>query len=252
VSAVSDFSYVGSELELFAHVTNWKAYFASRIRPHLGDEVLEVGAGLGATAQVLCTRPHQRWVCLEPDANLVASLETARTEHRLPACCQARVGTLAGLESDDRFDSILYIDVLEHIADDRAELEAAARHLRPQGRLIVLAPAHQWLFTPFDKAIGHYRRYNKKMLAAIAPEGLRTTRLIYLDSVGMLASMGNRFLLGSGMPSRRQLWVWDKLMVPISRLLDPLLCYSIGKSVLGIWSQEGSQGSDVRNAGDES
>jgi SAM-dependent methyltransferase len=237
VSEVTEFAYVGSELELFAKATNWKAYFGSRLRPYLGEDVLEVGAGLGGTTRLLCTRPHRRWVCLEPDAQLVATLETARAAGELPACCQPRVGTLAELDAADLFDSLLYIDVLEHIENDRAELVQAASHLRPGGKLIVLAPAHQWLYTPFDKAIGHFRRYNKKMLAEAAPPELRVVRLIYLDAVGMLASMGNRFILGSGMPKPRQLWVWDKLMVPVSRLLDPLIRYTVGKSVVGVWEK---------------
>jgi hypothetical protein len=60
---------------------------------------------------------------------------------------------------------------------------------------------------------------------------------MYLDSVGMLASMGNRFVLNSGMPTSRQLWVWDKLMVPVSRLIDPVIRYTLGKSVLGVWEK---------------
>ncbi len=111
----TDFAYVGSELELFAKVTNWKAYFASRITPHLGDDVLEVGAGLGGTTKTLCLRPHRRWVCLEPDPQLVATLATAHAAGQLPACCVPKVGTLADLDPAELFDSLLYIDVLEHI-----------------------------------------------------------------------------------------------------------------------------------------
>jgi SAM-dependent methyltransferase len=234
---VNGFAYVGSELELFANVTNWKNYFAARVREHLGGAVLEVGAGLGGTTRILCRGTHQRWLCLEPDAKLAEMLQSSIAAGHLPICCQSQVGKLAELAGAEQFDSILYMDVLEHISDDRAEVENAAGHLRSNGKLIVLAPAHQWLFTPFDQAIGHYRRYNKKMLADIAPASLRRVRLSYLDSVGMLASMGNRFVLGSGMPSSRQLWVWDKLMVPVSRILDPLLCYSVGKSILGVWQK---------------
>jgi SAM-dependent methyltransferase len=234
---VSTSTYVGSELELFARVTNWKAYFASRIRDYLGNDVLEVGAGLGGTTAILCTQPHRRWMCLEPDPQLVTALEATKAAGKLPACCEARVGTLADLDAGELFDTLLYMDVLEHIADDRAELASAASHLRPGGKVVVLAPAHQWLYTPFDKAIGHYRRYNKPMLRAVTPDSLRIVRLMYLDAVGMLASMGNRFVLGSGMPSPRQLWVWDKLMVPVSRLVDPITRYTIGKSVLAVWEK---------------
>ena len=87
-----------------------------------------------------------------------------------PPSCRIAVksasGTLSELSDSDKFDTILYMDVFEHIEDDRAELERAAAQLAPDGHLIVLAPAHQWLFTPFDESIGHYRRYSRRTLEA--------------------------------------------------------------------------------------
>jgi 2-polyprenyl-3-methyl-5-hydroxy-6-metoxy-1,4-benzoquinol methylase len=78
-------------------------------------------------------------------------------------------GTIAALESTGPFDTIIYLDVLEHIADDRAELACAARLLSPQGCVIVLSPAHQFLFSPFDQAVGHYRRYSRATLRDLTP-----------------------------------------------------------------------------------
>jgi hypothetical protein len=127
------------------------------------------------------------------------------------------------------------MDVLEHIADDRAELEMAADRLRPGGHLIVLAPAHQWLFAPFDAAIGHFRRYTKGTLGAAAPAALPLIRLVYLDSAGMLASLGNRLLLRSSMPTPRQIAFWDRVLVRCSRWTDPMFGYTLGKSVLAVW-----------------
>jgi hypothetical protein len=192
---------------------------------------LEVGAGIGATTQVLCNERPRRWLCLEPDVQMAEGLRTTP----LPACCEIRAGTLAALQPYETFDAVLYIDVLEHIADDRAELAAAAGHLKAGGRLIVLGPAHPWLYSPFDQALGHYRRYTRKMLAAAVPPGLERVELIYLDSVGLLASTGNRLLLRRSLPSPRQIGIWDRLMVPLSRVLDPLFAYRVGKSVLGVW-----------------
>ena len=81
----------------------------------------------------------------------------------LPKHCQAITGTLASLDPEVKADTILYIDVMEHIAGDRQEMADAAARLRPGGHLIVLSPAHQWLFSPFDEAIGHYRRYTDSL-----------------------------------------------------------------------------------------
>jgi hypothetical protein len=208
-----DGAYVGTELEHFAAATNWKNYWARKIAPYVGERVLDVGAGIGA------------------DPALAEKMRASD----LPAACEIRVGAISAVSEEDRFDSILYIDVLEHIEDDRSELARAAGHLSHGGHLIVLAPAHQALFTPFDQAIGHFRRYDRRSLAAVAPPELQCIKLFYLDSVGMLASLGNKLLLKSSTPSASQIWLWDKIMVPASRLLDPLTGRRLGKSVVGVW-----------------
>jgi len=104
----------------------------------------------------------------------------------------------------------------------------------------VLAPAHAFLYTPFDCAIGHFRRYTTGTLRAIAPAGLRERKLVYLDSFGALALLGNRLLLRSALPTERQILTWDRFLVPGSRWLDPLLRHKAGKSVLGVWAAEGA------------
>src|SRR5262249_30583866 len=130
---------------------------------------------------------------------------------------------------------ILYLDVLEHIVDDRGELARAARRLAPNGRLVVLAPAHPWLYTPFDRAIGHHRRYTRASLRALAPDGVRELLLRYLDAAGLAASLGNRLVLRSAQPTSRQIRTWDRWLVPCSRWLDRATFGRIGKSVLGVW-----------------
>lgn len=230
--------YLGQELELFARAENWKDYFGTLLRPYLTGDVLEVGAGLGATTRRLCDGSQRAWLCLEPDRVMADRLREAVARGALPACCRVRAGTVRDLPPDARFDVVLYVDVLEHIEDDTVELAAAARVLRPGGVLIVLAPAHGWLYSPFDRAIGHYRRYTRGSLARVAPPGLRCLVLRYLDSVGLLASAGNRFLLRRSLPTARDIARWDRLMVPLSCRLDPWLGFRVGKTVVGIWRDD--------------
>ena len=231
------YTYVGTELDLFAAATRWKSYVRHQVAPYIGRDVLEVGAGLGGTTHSLARREVDRWLCLEPDPSLAEILLRSIESAELPSACQVRVGTLADLDARESFDTLLYMDVLEHIEDDRAEMARAAVFLRPGGRLLVLCPAHQWLFSPFDRSIGHFRRYTKRMFREITPPDLKLVRLVYLDAVGLLASLGNKLVLRSSMPNPAQITVWDKFMVPISRLADPLLGYTLGKSVLGIWQK---------------
>lgn len=226
------FRYEGSELELFADAIRWKRYYGQALRPYLGPTVLEVGAGLGATTEVLAGGGHRRWVCLEPDTELAGGLDERLRAGTLPAFCERRIGTLTSLANDERFDSVLYIDVLEHIDDDRDELARAVRHLSPGGHLVVLAPAHRWLTSPFDAAVGHRRRYTRATLIDLGPPGTRVVLARYLDSVGLLASLGNRLVLRRGMPTAAQIRVWDRWMVPLSRWVDPVLGYAVGKTVV--------------------
>ena len=145
------------------------------------------------------------------------------------------VGTSRDLSSDASFDSIIYIDVLEHIEHDAAELQVTAGRLGPGGCLVVLSPAHQWLFSPFDAAIGHFRRYNRRSLLAASPPGLPVERVMYLDAVGCLASAANRVLLKQSSPTPAQIRTWDRFFVTTSRFVDPCLAYRVGKTIVGVW-----------------
>lgn len=237
--AATSTQYQGDELALFAHAVNWKRYLTAVFRPYLGREVLEVGAGLGSATRTMYTG-QERWVCLEPDPTMAAGLHAAVVAGTLPAACAAETGTVADLLARgerDRFDSVIYVDVLEHIADDRDELARAIQLVRPAGHLVVMSPALQWLYTPFDAAIGHVRRYDRARMAEVAPPAARLVTLRYLDSVGLLASLANRLLLRAAMPTPGQILTWDRLMVPLSRVADPLLRHTIGKSILAVWTR---------------
>ena len=239
-----DFSYIGQELAIFADARVWKAYWASYIAPLVAaGRVLEVGAGIGANTSVLYHPDIAGWTCLEPDPKLAARLRAMVDGSSTYAKCAVRCGTLDTLGRDERFDAILYLDVLEHIAGDQAELDSASTHLVGGGVLVVLAPAHQWLFSPFDTAIGHFRRYDRRTLTAAVPAHLQCERLTYLDSVGLLASVANRYLLGDAHPSRRQIILWDRVLVRCSLLLDALCRHKIGKSLLGVWRKGASPSS---------
>jgi hypothetical protein len=234
----TDQAYIGQELTIFAHATRWKQYYTSLIQPYIGKHVVEVGAGLGATTKVMCDGQQDEWTCLEPDSALRSEIDRLIAQGELPACCQTQGGFVADLSPTAFIDTFIYIDVLEHIEHDRTELETAAARVCAGGYLIVLSPAFQFLYSPFDRAIGHYRRYDKKILQALTPSHCRMEKLIYLDSVGMTTSLVNRFLLAQSMPTVGQIKFWDTYLVPISKVMDRILGYRFGRSILGIWGKE--------------
>jgi 2-polyprenyl-3-methyl-5-hydroxy-6-metoxy-1,4-benzoquinol methylase len=233
------YRYIGEELDVFALARNWKTYVRSVIGEYLAGDVLEVGAGIGGTTRVFCDGRQRSWTCLEPDHHLVALLQRRIDEAPLPIAPQVIAGTISDLPSTPSYDAIVYIDVLEHIEDDSAELVGACALLRPGGRLVVLSPAHQYLYTPFDAAIGHFRRYDRSMYVGLTPRNATLESVRYLDSAGMLLSAANRLLLRSAHPTQAQIRLWDRCFVPTSRRLDRVFGWRMGKSILGIWRQTG-------------
>ena len=235
MASAHEHPYLGGELDLFALATNWKRYIKMEVSSYTTGDVLEVGAGIGATTEALHDGTARRWVCLEPDQALALRLRA-----RLASCVDGSttdvvVGSLRTFSDDPSFDCILYIDVLEHIEDDRAQIEAAAQLVRRSGHIVILAPAHHWLFSEFDRSIGHLRRYNRALLRSMIPAGWVEEKLVYMDSVGVLLSLGNVLGLRQSMPTRSQIILWDRVCVPASRLIDRWFHGTVGKSVLAVW-----------------
>jgi hypothetical protein len=158
--------------------------------------VLEVGAGPGGTTVALVSDTTRSWTCLEPDPEF---------------------------------------GVLERIEDDGAEIERARDFLSPGGRGIKVSPAHEWLDSPFDRAIGHQSRYSIASLEAMTLSGLAVPRSWHPDRVGMLLSLGNRMLLRASHPTQQQIDFGDRVVVPLSERPDPLLGHRVGKSVALTW-----------------
>lgn len=234
----TDYKYQGEELTLFETATNWKNYFASHISSYLTGKVLEVGAGIGGTTLLLNKGKAESWLLLEPDETMQRLLQQKINDKLLPSNCIAVKGTLDSLGKNERFDCIIYIDVLEHIENDADELKNATDLLAQGGYLVVLSPAFQFIFSPFDKAIGHFRRYSRKTLSAIRPASLIRKKMIYLDSVGFFASLLNKILLRQSYPAKKQVQLWDKWMIPSSKITDRIFLYSFGKSILAAWKKQ--------------
>lgn len=232
------FKYQGQELILFEKASNWKKYFSGLIQPFIRGKVLECGAGTGSTCKILNNGTYEEWILLEPDKEMAAILKTKMLTKELPANCKVTEGTISVFENKPQFDTILYTDVLEHIENDRTELEMAASRLNEHGKLIILSPAFPFLYSNFDKAIGHYKRYTKKELISLMPGSMNRIYLRYFDTTGFLLSFTNRILLKQKYPTEKQIRFWDKYLVPVSKISDRIFNYSFGKSILGIWDKK--------------
>jgi SAM-dependent methyltransferase len=204
--------------------------------PYLQGRVLEVGAGLGTITRKLVDRyPELSIVALEPAGNVFPDLASyAALTPRVTASRQ----TLAEYEPDpaDGFDAVVYINVLEHIADDNHELQLAAKTLRPGGALLVFGPALEWLYSELDYRAGHYRRYSLRRLRALATAaGFEVVSARYFDVLGVLPYLVVYRLLRHDDISGSTLWGYDRVVVPLSQLLQRVLPHPpLGKNVIVI------------------
>jgi len=221
-------SYPGSELEIFAEATNWKNYYSQKLHPYISGDVLEVGSGLGTNTEFLQKYCEDgTWYCCEPDSELLARSNKVKG-------CKYLNTALGGISQDLKFDTIIYIDVLEHIKNSRDEIELVTRRLRPRGKLIILVPAHERLFNSFDSAIGHYRRYSKLRLREDYRGLMHVKHIGYYDFFELMASIANKLFFKKSEPTRRALLFWDKILVPCSKILDPLIAFRAGKSLIAV------------------
>jgi len=188
----------------------------------LGGRVLEVGAGVGhITAQLAA---HAREVvAIEPNRTLFAELQE-NTNHlsnvtafnmTLEQFTQSHGAALRKSMVD--FDSVVYINVLEHIADDKQELSRAKALLVHSGRLLIVVPAHQWLYSRVDRLTGHFRRYSRHGLRQlIESSGLRCEHLRYFDSIGLVPYLVLYKWFRSVATTGANANIYSRLILPLS------------------------------------
>ena len=235
---MADYTYEGRELELFSNARKWKQYFSSILIPYIQGSVLEVGAGIGGSTITLVNNSVDSWTCLEPDPILLMYINAKIRDKELPDYCHLFNGRVNDLPPGLLYDTVLYIDVIEHIEDDRLELEQVIRFLKPGGHLLILVPAIPILYSSFDKNIGHFRRYRRKTLKLVIPGDMQQVWIKYLDSMGFIASLANKLFQRKPTPSESQVVFWDKLLVPLSKCFDKITFHRFGKSIIGCWQKK--------------
>jgi 2-polyprenyl-3-methyl-5-hydroxy-6-metoxy-1,4-benzoquinol methylase len=233
--SVSNFVYTGSELQIFKLAKNWKNYYKANISSYIQDgAVLEIGAGIGEMTRVLRpNNPNVEWVCVEPDRANVCAIRDLIQSGVIDKEIQIFEGNVENYRRDaDSFSTALFIDSLEHIEDDENTLKHISNLVKSGGAIIIIVPAHNFLYSEFDHKIGHFRRYNKRMLRNILPNSLQELSCRYIDSVGFFLSMANKLFLKSSDPTKKQILFWDTVIVPFSKILDAILGYSFGKNLI--------------------
>jgi SAM-dependent methyltransferase len=210
---------------------NYLSWVAELCRAHLGHRVLEVGAGHGA----ITARYEQGREVVASD---VSPACVAALRERFASHPNVRIEDrdLRALELDERFDSVLMVNVLEHIADDSGALLGLSRLLVPGGNVVVYVPALNGLYSALDKKIGHYRRYSVWRLREVFREaGLEPVELRWVNFLAIPAwAAFGRGDVDDRQRSGKLLSLWDRAAVPAGRFVEAHVRTPIGLNVLGV------------------
>lgn len=225
--------YEGWELTFFDNSKNFRKYQFLLIKKYLKNKILEIGPGNGIFAEQFVSKFFNDISLSEIDKNLNKKLTRKFKKNKNVKIYKKKIN-----EFKNKFNTIIYSDVLEHIKDDEKEIKLALKRLNKNGNLIIMVPAFQFLYSNYDKSIGHFRRYRKNFFINYGKKNkIKLIKIIYFDTIGFLFVCLNK-LINSKNKSNVNLgtFIWN-LCVPISRFLDKVLGFSIGKSILCIYKK---------------
>jgi SAM-dependent methyltransferase len=204
-----------------ANARKYNAWLFGRGERYLGDHVLDVGAGIG-TFTALSAERGVRATALEPDAVFAAYLRERFQAEEKVEVVQADVTEIDATSRAGTFDSIICFNVLEHVGDDELALRTFHELLAPGGHLLLLVPAHEWLSSPFDREVGHERRYTRAPLERLLRQsGFRPVELRYVNPIGAIGWLVSMRLRGRRDLPAGQVRAFDRI-VPLVRPLDAL------------------------------
>jgi len=232
------FAYTGRELEAMSEASNYHRWILGIFAPYLGRHLVEVGAGLGSFSELILSHHACETLSLvEPSGEMYQQLD-ARAR-RLPT--SPRVDTYHAnfpeaaplIKTKHSLDSVIYVNVLEHIADDEVELDAIHRALSDHGRVFLFVPALSWLYGAFDERVGHLRRYTKSELEEkLRRTGFQTIVSTYFDLAGIAPWWIKYRLLKSATMQPGGVRFYDRYIVPVARRFESVINPPIGKNVI--------------------
>ena len=228
--------YAADDLETMSEAKRYQAHVFELLRPHIGARVLEVGCGIGTTSLRLA-EIAERLVCIEPNPNCVSRARAALDGHPK---ITLRIGHLEECTREEllqpRFDTIVCVNVLEHIEDDIRALRLFRDIVEPAGgKVLIFVPAVQAAYGPLDAALGHHRRYVKRTLRrAFDAAGLDLVALRYTNPIGLLGWMYNAHITGTTEHTSGQVRLFEQFVAPWALPLDRLVAPPVGLSLFAV------------------
>jgi SAM-dependent methyltransferase len=227
---LGDVALQSQTLEDLASAVNYRRWLASLALPYLGEHAIEIGSGQGDYIQEW-TDAGVRMTASEAEPGRLDFLrERFGADRRVDV---AEYTAPSDAEGD--YSAVVAYNVLEHIPDDVAALRGFGRLLRPGGAVVLIVPAFEFAMGRFDRAVGHQRRYRLQTLAtALERAGLRSERLDFVNSLGLLAWFVGMRLLRMTPGEGPILTAWDRAVIPVLRRTETRWRPPFGQSVFAV------------------
>lgn len=227
VSAAQDFW-----LDNLSGADAYTRWILDEARPFLGKRVLEVGCGTGTYTVPLAKAGHEL-VSVDIDPAYAAAT-TQATQGMGAVTVRHADATDPAVDLGEAFDSVILLDVLEHIEHDVALLARLRARLKPGGRIVLKVPAMKALHSPMDEAIGHWRRYDRASLARTLTEaGFEAERLWPFNAFAVPGWWLNGRVLKRITPPAEQVRLFNRL-IPVLRPLDKALRHVMALSLFAV------------------
>ena len=224
--------YAGDDLETLADMPNYHGWMMDAFAPFVRGHVVEYGAGIGTISALLL--PHaERMTLVEPSANLVRALERRFSDTPRVSVVGSMLEAHAASLAPGSADTVVLVNVLEHVEDDAGALHALMVALRPGGSLLLFVPALRFLMSRLDRSLGHFRRYHRPdLVAKTQAAGFAVASCRYLDLFGVAPWFLLNTLLGSMSFDPKLVRINDRYVVPLSRRVESLIPPPFGKNLL--------------------
>lgn len=215
---------------------NYHAWTSTWIMPYIHGRILDIGGGTGNHLSNLET---YNLVSLDISNQCTATLqkryESYKNWHFI--CGDITDPNIINILGKESFDTVLSCNVFEHIKNDKNAFDHATQLLKPNGRLILVLPAHQQLFGNMDRLAGHFRRYNRKLaIQRLKDYGLIPEKLRYVNMFGGIGwFINNRFFRHNNLSSssiNSQIRLFDRFIIPIIRFFEGNRSMPFGQSLI--------------------
>lgn len=231
---------VFTDLHVLNEATRYRKWLFSLVRPHLGQHILEVGSGIGNYTTMLLDR--ECVVTTDVDATYVRMLSERFKGNRNVHVFQLDLNNfnhnLIIKLQQYQLDTIISMNVLEHIRDDREALNTMKEILFDGGKIITIVPAFSELFGSLDEAYGHYKRYSKEDFIKISHElELSLIHFRYFNVIGILGWIYSGKIRRKKTFSKKSITVFDRWFVPILSAIEKKVYPPFGLSLIAVFEK---------------